>query len=62
VTDGKRELMHVLTRHYRALGLSFTTALGLAIAEIERGAYDWQTAFPPSSADVRILERHGLTR
>jgi hypothetical protein len=57
--DFKRQLMHNLTREHQALGLSFTTANGLAMHKIERdagnGGYDWRTAWPPSANDERIL-------
>jgi hypothetical protein len=57
--DFKRQLMHNRTREYQALGLSFTTANGMAMHKIEsdagNGGYDWRSVWPPSANDERIL-------
>ena len=54
-TDEKRALLHVLTGRYRERGFTFTTALGLAIEDMEPG-YDWQSWWPPSSAERAMLK------
>lgn len=57
-SDGKTELLRILVRNLRKQGLSFTSAMGIALANIEPG-FDWQGSFPPSANDKRIL---GATR
>lgn len=55
--DFKRILLHNLTRDYRAKGLSFTTAVGVATDEIEcdNGGYNWRAFFAATPSDERIL-------
>jgi len=53
-SDGKTELLRILVRSLMAQGLSFTSAMGVALDNIEPG-YNWQRSFPPSASDERIL-------
>lgn len=56
--DFQKELMHVLTRDFRAKGFSFLTANGLAMDHIERrkgGSMDWRASFAPAANDERLL-------
>lgn len=57
--DFKRVLLHNLTAEYRAMGLSFVVANGVAIDEIERasgnGGFDWRSIWVATANDERIL-------
>ena len=52
--------MQINTRlDYSALGLSFTTAAGLAIAD-EDPSYNWRAVWPPTANDLRIMRQMGI--